>query len=402
MTAGHDGAGDGVGPAPTAALEGVRVVDFTQVMLGPAATQMLADFGADVVKVERPGVGDLSRWSVGRHHDLDNPVFCSLNRNKRSIALDLRREEARQVALELAARADVLVENFRPGVMERMGLGYRALADLNPRLVYASGTGFGSKGPNVAKGGQDVLAQALTGVMHRRSDPAQPLSVYPTALADYTAASHLAQAILVALLARQRSGRGQRVEVSLYDAMLAMQTQEGAAWMMRRQEVNWGAMPLTAVFETADEPLVIVGAFREAPLSDLCRALGIDDLAGDPRFSDLDSQRANVTELRAALQEVFRSRTRAHWLQRLEEADFLCAPVRSLDEALADPQTACNGMVWESGELRVVGSPMHLEATPARLRWPPPRLGQQTDEVLAELGYGAGDIARLREAGALG
>jgi crotonobetainyl-CoA:carnitine CoA-transferase CaiB-like acyl-CoA transferase len=385
-----------------AALEGVRVLDFTQVMLGPAATQMLADFGADVVKVERPGAGDLSRWSVGDHGDLDNPVFCSLNRNKRSVALDLRVAEARRVVLKLVAWADVLVENFRPGVMDRMGLGYAALVEVNPRLIYASGTGFGSKGPNVAKGGQDVLAQALTGVMHRRSDPGQPLSVYATALADYTAATHLAQAILVGLLARQRTGRGQRVEVSLYDAMLAMQTQEAAAWMMRRQEINWGAMPLTAVFETADEPLVVVGAFRKAPLTDLCRALGIDDLSDDPRFGGLEAMKANVAELRRRLQEVFRTKERAEWLRRLEEADLLCAPVRTLDEALSDSQTAANDMIWEAGQVRVVGSPMHLDATPARLNRLPPRLGQQTEEVLGELGYNQDDIAELRAAGALG
>ena len=250
----------------TLPLENVRVIDFSQVMLGPAATQMLADFGADVVKVERPERGDLSRWSVGRADDLDNPVFCSLNRNKRSIALDLRTEAARRIVLDLIRHADVVVENFRPGVMERMGLGYPALSALNPRLIYASGTGFGSRGPNVHKGGQDVLAQALTGVINRRSDPSHPLSVYPTALADYTAAVHLAQAIILALLARERTGEGQLVEVSLYDAMLAMQTQEASMRLMRDEELNWGAMPLTAVFETADDPLVVVGAFREEPL----------------------------------------------------------------------------------------------------------------------------------------
>ena len=287
----------------TLPLENVRVIDFSQVMLGPAATQMLADFGADVVKVERPERGDLSRWSVGRADDLDNPVFCSLNRNKRSIALDLRTEAARRIVLDLIRHADVVVENFRPGVMERMGLGYPALSALNPRLIYASGTGFGSRGPNVHKGGQDVLAQALTGVINRRSDPSHPLSVYPTALADYTAAVHLAQAIILALLARERTGEGQLVEVSLYDAMLAMQTQEASMRLMRDEELNWGAMPLTAVFETADDPLVVVGAFREEPLRDLCRPSTSADLSDDPRFCDLEAMKANTTALRAMIQE---------------------------------------------------------------------------------------------------
>jgi formyl-CoA transferase len=375
------------------------VIDFSQVMLGPAATQMLADFGADVIKVERPEQGDLSRWSVGRSDDLDNPVFCSLNRNKRSIALNLRTEVAKRIVLDLIRAADVVVENFRPGVMDKMGLGYEALSAINPRLVYASGTGFGSHGPYVHKGGQDVLAQALTGVMDRRSDPGRPLSVYPTALADYTAAVHLAQAIILALMARELTGEGQRVEVSLYDAMLAMQTQEAAMRLMRDEELNWGAMPLTAVFETADDPLVVVGAFRDQPLRDLCRALGIEDMSRDPRFADLEAMKANTSVLRGILQEVFRRDTREHWLMKLEDADFLCAPVRTLAEALDDPQTTMNDMIWGEGTVRLVGNPMHLSATPGSLRRPPPRLGEQTEEILAGLRFSSEEIAELRAQG---
>jgi formyl-CoA transferase len=383
----------------TLPLENVTVIDFSQVMLGPAATQMLADFGADVIKVERPEQGDLSRWSVGRSDDLDNPVFCSLNRNKRSIALNLRTEVAKRIVLDLIRAADVVVENFRPGVMDKMGLGYEALSAINPRLVYASGTGFGSHGPYVHKGGQDVLAQALTGVMDRRSDPGRPLSVYPTALADYTAAVHLAQAIILALMARELTGEGQRVEVSLYDAMLAMQTQEAAMRLMRDEELNWGAMPLTAVFETADDPLVVVGAFRDQPLRDLCRALGIEDMSRDPRFADLEAMKANTSVLRGILQEVFRRDTREHWLMKLEDADFLCAPVRTLAEALDDPQTTMNDMIWGEGTVRLVGNPMHLSATPGSLRRPPPRLGEQTEEILAGLRFSSEEIAELRAQG---
>lgn len=383
----------------TLPLENVTVIDFSQVMLGPAATQMLADFGADVIKVERPERGDLSRWSVGRSDDLDNPVFCSLNRNKRSIALDLRTKVAKRIVLDLIRAADVVVENFRPGVMDRMGLGYEALSAINPRLVYASGTGFGSHGPYVHKGGQDVLAQALTGAIDRRSDPGYPLSVYPTALADYTAAVHLAQAIILALLARELTGEGQHVEVSLYDAMLAMQTQEAAMRVMRDEELNWGAMPLTAVFETADDPLVVVGAFRDQPLRDLCRALGVEDMSDDPRFADIEAMKANTSVLRGILQEAFRRDTREHWLMKLEDADFLCAPVRTLAEALHDPQTTENDMIWGEGTVRLVGNPMHLSATPGSLRRPPPRLGEQTDEILAGLKFSSEEIAELRAQG---
>ena len=269
------------GPLP---LDGVRVLDFSQVMMGPCCTQMLGDYGADVIKIERAGSGDLSRWSVGEDPDGgNNPVFASLNRNKRSVALNLKSDADRAAALRLVETADVVVNNFRVGVMERMGFGYEDLRRLNPRIIYAVGTGFGLDGPYVHKGGQDVLAQAMSGAMHRRADPGLPLSVYPTALADYAAGMHLVQGILLALLQREKTGEGQRVAVSLYSSMLAMQMQEAAMWMMRGRALNWAAMPLSGVFESTDGAVVMVGAFKENPLRDICRALDIEDLSADPR-----------------------------------------------------------------------------------------------------------------------
>jgi crotonobetainyl-CoA:carnitine CoA-transferase CaiB-like acyl-CoA transferase len=214
----------------TQPLAGVRVIDFTQVMLGPSATQVLADYGADVIKIERPGTGDLSRSSIPDDPDgLDNPVFRSLNRNKRSIALDLRKVDGKAIIYDLVRGADVVVNNFRAGVMERMGFGYDELAKINPRIICAFGSGFGQRGPLSHKGGQDVLAQALSGVMRRKSNDDEPLTVYATALCDYTAGMHLVQAILLALLQREKTGRGQQVAVSLFESMLAMQMQEAVA-----------------------------------------------------------------------------------------------------------------------------------------------------------------------------
>src|SRR5690606_18961138 len=254
----------------------IRVIDFTQVMLGPCCTQVLADYGAEVIKIEKEHTGDLSRWSLGSDPDgLNNPVFCSLNRNKKSVALDLKSEAARSQVLALIDGADVVVSNFRPGVMERMGFGYEALRRRNPGIIFAVGTGFGLEGPNRHKGGQDILAQALTGLMMRKSDPALPTSVYSTALCDYSAGMHLVQGILLALLQRQKTGVGQLVSVSLYNSMLALQMQEAAAWMMRGRDLNWGAFPLTGVFETTDRPIVMVGAFKQNPLRDICEALEI-------------------------------------------------------------------------------------------------------------------------------
>lgn len=376
---------------PPLPLEGIRVIDFTQVMMGPCATQMLGDYGADVVKIERPGAGDLSRTAFPNDPaGLQGPVFCSLNRNKRSVALDLRKPELREAVLRLIDDADVVVNNFRAGVMEKMGFGYEALAARNPRLIYAVGTGYGLTGPYAHKGGQDVLAQAMSGTMMRRSDESLPLSIYPTTFADYSAGMHMVQGVLLALLQRAKTGRGQLVSVSLYDSMIAAQMQEATAHMMRGREVNWGAMPLSGVFRTQDGAVVLVGAFKADPLRDISNALEIPALADDPRFATHELRVANKAALHAIFRERFAIYTNAAVLARLEAEDLLCAPVRTLAEALADKQTAINGMVLEaegpSETIRVVGSPVHLAHAPVGIRIVPPKLGEHTDEILAEIG----------------
>lgn len=371
-------------------LDGIRVIDFTQVMMGPCATQMLGDYGADVIKIERPGAGDLSRTAFPNDPaGLQGPVFCSLNRNKRSIALDLRKPEMREVVLRLIDGADVVANNFRAGVMERMGFGYEDLAKRNPRLIYAVGTGYGLTGPYAHKGGQDVLAQAMSGTMMRRSDESLPLSIYPTTFADYSAGMHMVQGVLLALLQRARTGRGQLVSVSLLDSMIAAQMQEATAHMMRGREVNWGAMPLSGVFPTTDGAVVLVGAFKADPLRDIANALEIPELADDPRFATHELRVANKPALHDIFRKRFASYTTARLLERLEEQDLLCAPVRTLATALADEQTAINGMVLEAQgpteKMRVVGSPVHLSDAPVTIRIVPPGLGEHTDEVLAAL-----------------
>jgi crotonobetainyl-CoA:carnitine CoA-transferase CaiB-like acyl-CoA transferase len=369
-------------------LEGVRVIDFTQVMLGPCCTQMLADYGAEVIKIEKEKTGDLSRWSLGSDPDgLNNPVFCSLNRNKKSVALNLKTDSARRQVLELIDGADVVVSNFRPGVMERMGFGYEVLKARNRGIIFALGTGFGLEGPNRHKGGQDILAQAMTGVMARRSDPGHPVSIYSTALCDYSAGMHLVQGILLALLQREKTGEGQMVSVSLYNSMLAMQMQEAAVHMMRGRDLNWGAFPLTGVYETTDRPVVMVGAFKENPLRDICQALEIEDLSKEERYADFDRQAANRPELQAIFRERFATNSCEHWIERLEAVDILCAPVRTLGEALEDEQTLVNNMIVEArptsaGPVRLIGSPIDMSAAPLAIRLNPPSLGEHNDELL--------------------
>ena len=375
-------------------LTGVRVIDFTQVMLGPCCTQILGDFGADVIKIEKPRSGDLSRWSVAGE-GANNPVFQSLNRNKRSLALDLRGETGKAIVRDLVMKADVVVSNFRPGVMERMGFGYSDLARINPRIIYAQGSGFGPTGPNVHKGGQDVLAQALSGVMARKADPHHPTAIYATALADFSAGMHLVQGILLALLQRQKTGRGQSIDVSLYDSMLSMQCQEAAMWLNRKKELNWAAMPLSGVFQTTDGALVLVGAFKENPLRDICTALGIEDLSKKDHLKDLACQMKARDELQTIFRQNFARNTTAHWIAKLEEQDLLCAPVRSLAEALDDEQTAANNMVVGG----LLAPPIHMSGGGFEVRHAPPALGEHSKDILAELGYDKARIEKLASEG---
>lgn len=389
-------------------LAGIRVLDFTQVMLGPSATQLLSDHGAEVIKVERPSAGDLSRSAMGEAAGPDNPVFSSLNRNKRSITVDMRSEAGAQIIRELIAKSDVLVHNFRPGAMERRGLGYEDVREINPRLIYAVGSGFGPTGPYEHKGGQDALAQALTGVMERRADGKHPLAIYATTFADYCAGMHLVQGVLLALRARDVTGEGQRVDSSLFNSLLAMQMQEATAHLMTGKILNWAAYPLSGVFEATDGAFVLVGAFKPNPLRDICEALEIEDLSQDERYATFDGQMAHREELQEIFREGFAGNTVEHWLGRLEDQDLLCAPVQTLGEALEDPQTKHNGMVIEiprddEETLRTVASPIMMSATPAREPVAPPKLGQHTAAILSEvLGMEQASIEELDAKGVLG
>jgi crotonobetainyl-CoA:carnitine CoA-transferase CaiB-like acyl-CoA transferase len=380
-------------------LSGVSVLDFTQVMMGPCCTQMLADYGADVIKIERPGAGDLSRTSLADDPDgLNNPVFRSLNRNKRSIALDLRSDAGKAVIYDLVKTADVVVNNFRAGVMDRMGFGYETLKKINPRIICAFGSGFGQNGPLAHKGGQDILAQATSGVMARKPDPSLPTTLYSTALADYSAGMHMVQGILLALMQREKTGTGQSLSVSLYDSMLAMQMQEASMWLARKRELNWGAFPLTGVFETSDGALVIVGAFKANPLQDICRALGLPDLSADPNYATFAKQAENKAELHRQFRSKISTDTTAYWLAKLEEQDLLCAPVQTLGEALASEQTAANRMVISLNSMKLVASPITMDESAFKLRHAPPTLNEHGAEVLSELGYTPERVAQLRQA----
>jgi formyl-CoA transferase len=384
-------------------LRGLRVLDLTQVQLGPCATQVLGDFGADIVKVERLGAGDLSRSTDPfiTEPGGQSAYFMALNRNKRSLAIDLSRSDGRELVLQLAREADVLVHNFRPGVVDRLGLDYASLQALNPRLIYASGSGFGPQGPLVHKAGQDLLAQSMSGLASRNAGEDGEPKLFPTALGDFTAGMILAQGVLLALYQRERTGKGACLHVCLLDTLLALQQQEATQWMLRRRPVNWITQNLIDIFRTSDGAVTLVGVFRPNPLALVCEALGLDDLTQRPEYATLALQMKNRAALWRELGQGFARYTTAQCLERLDGADILCAPVMTLDEALKQPQVDVNGILVSfdhpvHGRVRTTGNPLRFAGVDEISLRPAPMLGEHTEEVLLELGVSPERIAKLR------
>jgi len=393
------------------ALAGIKVIDAGLLVQGPQAGLTLSDLGADVVKVELPGVGDQARWIPISVADPRGPYHVACNRGKRSITLDLRVVSGKDAFLRLVRRSDVLLSNFTPGTLEHWGLGYETLRELNPRLVYATGSVFGPEGPSARMKGADLTAQAAGGLISTTGvDGSDPTPVGAT-IADHIASQNMTAGILAAIIARARSGRGQRVDVSLFGGQIYAQAAEYTHYFLSGQipgRSNYGHPLLNAAYgivPTSDGWLAIVGvppSERDA----FYAALERPDLAEDERFQPLLYTPEVKRELFAILVEIFPNRTTAEWCERLNAANCRFAAVNDYAQAANDPHAAINGYILdvdhpEWGRVRVVGSPIGLSDTPARPSAVAPELGQNTEEILLELGYTWDDITTFREAGAI-
>jgi len=390
-------------------LDGIRVLDLSRVIAGPYCAMLLADLGADVVKVERPGRGDDMRY-LGNGKDGMSLGFATINRNKRAIAVDLQHPEGLKIILELARRADVIIENFVPGVAERLGLGYAALSATNPAVVYASVSGYGQDGPYARRPGYNTIAMGMSGLMALTGQPGDPPTRPGGSISD-VAASYIAfGAVCAGLVQRFRTGRGQHVDVSLLASSVALLPDPSAHYFAsgvapkRVGNRNPNVTPAEA-FKAADGFINVV-ILNPEQYEKFCRALGDEGLVSEPRFATNDARIANHPDFKARVEAALARRTVDEWVERLIGVGLAAGPIYEFDQVFDDAQVKHTGMVREVdqpglGTVRMLGFPFAVGGVRPAMRRPAPRLGQHTREVLAELGIGASEIDQLAALGAV-
>jgi crotonobetainyl-CoA:carnitine CoA-transferase CaiB-like acyl-CoA transferase len=393
-------------------LTGIKVLDLSRVLAGPWCTQTLADLGADVWKVEEPSRGDDTRAWMPPEIGGESTYYLAANRSKRSIAIDLKHKDGQRIVRDMAMKADVLVENYKKGTLERFGLGYEELAALNPRLVYCSISGYGRTGPRADEAGYDVVIQAESGLMSITGEPEGGPLKHGMAIADLVTGISAGQAVLAALLARARTGKGQLIDMALFDCAVALLANMASGHIVTGDvPKRYGnAHPTLApyqLFETTDGDVVLAvgndGQFRA-----LCeKVIERPELAADPRFANSRARVINREALVPELAASFRKRGTAFWIAALQREKIPCGQVRDLGEVFASPEIAARQMVVEvddhrHGTLKLMRSPLALRGTPTREPTAPPRLGEHTDVLLREvLGLGAAEIGALRASGAV-
>jgi formyl-CoA transferase/CoA:oxalate CoA-transferase len=391
----------------TAALEGLTVLDFTEYGAGPFCSMMLGDLGADVIKIEPPRGDALRQW--GPRQDGVSAPFVQLNRNKRSVVLDLKTPRGQELARGLARQADILVENFRPGVMAGFGLEYEALREVNPRLIYCSLSGYGQTGPYRDRGGFDLVLQGHGGLMSVTGEPDGKPVKAGVPIIDFGASAHAVVGILAAYVARSRTGCGQMVDISLLDVPVSWLCLLAAKYWASGeiQEPLGSAHPLSSPYQAfrAADGYITIAAGNERLWASTCRALGLEPLMEDPRFRTNEDRAKNQTELAPLLEAVLVTRPAREWVERLSGLGIPSGPISRVNEVLEDPQVLHREMVVELdhprlGPVKSIGCPIKLSETPARMRLPAPELGEHTAEVLARLEGDATKPRKRREADA--
>ena len=392
-------------------LTDLLVLDLSRVLAGPYCTMMLADLGAEVIKVEVPGQGDDTRQWGPPFVGGEAAYYLSVNRNKKSLTLNLKSERGREILRQLAHRADVLVENFRVGTMDEWGLGYEALQEMNPRLIYCAITGYGQTGPYRRRPGYDFIIQAEGGIMSITGPIEGPPMKVGVAIVDITAGLYAGMAILAALHERERSGQGQYIDIALLDAQVAWLANVGSNYLAsgQRPDRYGNAHPNIVPYEPfpTSDGWIAVGVGNDRQWRQLCATAGWEDLAADLRFASNPQRVENRAALVPMLQERFRQRSTEEWRTMLLKDGIPCAPINAIDQVFADPQVLARGMCVAlphptAGTVRMAGSPLKLSRTPVRLDRAPPLLGQHTDEILrAHLDYTDQEVAHLRAEGVI-
>jgi crotonobetainyl-CoA:carnitine CoA-transferase CaiB-like acyl-CoA transferase len=389
------------------ALAGYRVLELAHFIAGPVCGLYLADMGADVIKVEAPGGGDASRgmYDAQTVPGGDSSVYLATNRNKRSVAVDLTRPEGRAVFLELVKHADVVIEAYRGGVAERLGIGYDACVAVNPRIIYCSLSAFGPTGPFREKPGLDMLVQALGGIMSVTGERDGGPLLCGTPVVDTMGALACGQAVVTALLHRERTGEGQRVDVALLDLALLANAARLIIYLANGEEIgrHGSAHPFMVPFQAleAKDGWIYVAVWAEKLWAPFCAAIDRPELADDPRFAERKTRFAHREDLRAIIIPLFRERTIAEWMTRLEKGDVLCVPVNDFKTLANDPQVRASGLLVEeehprAGRFTTLDTAVRFTATPGTRRTGAPALGEHTDVVLGEAGIDVDKIRHLR------
>jgi len=398
----------------TSPLDGVKILDMTRVLAGPFATMILSDLGAEVIKVERPGGGDDTRsWGppfIEGNEGRQSAYFLSVNRNKQSICVDMKSKKGNQILQQLAAKSDVLVENYVPGKLASLGLGYETLSSLNPGLIYCSITGFGESGPDSRRGGYDVVAASMGGLLHVTGDPDGPPTKVGVAMTDLATALYAHGAILAALLQRRDTGKGQWIQCNLLATQVSCMTHLASNWLNCSVESSrWGSAHMSIVpyqtFPTSDGFLTI-GCGNNNQFTELCKRMGEADLASEDKYASNERRVENRVELIGKLSKMLSSKTNSQWCEAFKGVSFPYGPVNKMSEVFEEPQVQHLGLQQKIAhpglgqEVSLVGPAVNFSGSENRVRGPPPALGQHTDQVLRDqLGMEDEEIAELRRAG---